>query len=196
MLSTHNLPIAAHNAPTIVPARANISPVPIAQPYGAASSRPSLSPMAALVLPQSPTLPTSAAPDISSAITAADGFSLNILPTVSASGSVAAGADAIASIALPDASTWYSIVLEVIGRKAAGPSYYVCRQIVEAYRAAAGGAVIHYQPGVRPVESPIGGDCSVLVTTSGNDVRATLHNAAASAVGYSMRLGYTRKPLP
>jgi hypothetical protein len=130
----------------------------------------------------------------SSVFTLPDGFSVDVVPDDDLRGSLLTGANVVRALALT-AGNWYSITVEIILKNATGPAYYVYRQQIEAYRDA-GGAVIHYQPAVRPVEFPVGGSFSVVVAASGNNINTTLTNGSANTVNYAMYIGHSVKPIP
>lgn len=124
----------------------------------------------------------------------ADGYELLVLPTAFDRDDLATVSQDTATLTLAD-GYWYSITAEVTIKNATAVEYYTYRQQVEAYRDG-GGAVIHYQPAQAPVEEPIGGDYSVTVDVSGNDVTVEIDNQSADTVQFARYIGYSRKPMP
>lgn len=123
-----------------------------------------------------------------------DGYELLVLPTAFDRDDMATSTQDSVALTLED-GYWYTITVEVTIKDPTAVEYYTYRQQVEAYRDG-GGAVIHYQPAQAPVEEPIGGNYSVTVDVSGNDVTVEIDNQSANTVSFARYIGYSRKPIP
>jgi hypothetical protein len=123
-----------------------------------------------------------------------DGFQVDLLPTTSARGSVAAAATVVTTVPLTS-GYWHSITYEYTGKRSTGV-YYVYRTQIEAYRPLAGNATLHLVPTLTPTEYPLDQGQTVVITVSGANVVFTLTNGSADSFTYAIYAGSISKPLP
>jgi|SRR5688572_12215728 len=124
-----------------------------------------------------------------------DGFTVDVLPSVSDRSTVLAAGNSTLNVPL-ETPVWYSMAVEILLKNATQGHYYVYRNLIEAYRD--GGVAVLHASNSGVIEEPSGGFglYTVVIGVSGNNVTVRLNNGSPNSISFARYVGYTRKPIP